>query len=454
MEEVKTKPSFKKLLKLLIPLLSIASIVIIAIWGTAWYMSTEQQIKRFDGKIAQVQKKYDESIKADIKCDYNRVNSLYNLNKIKQEKYQTFGTHNDTEIIHYEKLQSELPEIESWRDNLQSQLNSTSAIPVVKASDIVSDYELVISDTDVYIVRKGSQGLLNDDKINEMNEAEISKLAYSMQSNARIFLNRAKVEGITLLITDGLRTNEQQEYLYSLGRTNGGKIVTNVANCLNNESRHCTGEAIDVVAMVNGKIDYAKTDYVKLSTLISDFNWNWGGNWTSFPDKPHFEINKINEQYVLYNEIDTYLKSYKRSPEDIKNSVDLWVKYGLQEKIKPEVGVCIAVADTGLGDSLKTSYNIGNVGNTDSGQVQYMNSWEHGIESVFKTFNNGKYDNLSMIGELSGNGRIALGLVGCKQATCYATSVGPSGHWNGNVISCLRKLTGDKTINEHYEFKL
>jgi len=45
---------------------------------------------------------------------------------------------------------------------------------------------------------------------------------------------------------------------------------------------------------------------------------------------------------------------------------DMWTEEAVSAKIDPSFLMCVGLAETGLGNHLKTAYNIGNIGNTDS----------------------------------------------------------------------------------------
>jgi len=45
----------------------------------------------------------------------------------------------------------------------------------------------------------------------------------------------------------------------------------------------------------------------------------------------------------------------------------MWVDTALDAKIDPSFLICVGLAETTLGNHLKTAYNIGNIGNTDDG---------------------------------------------------------------------------------------
>lgn len=85
-------------------------------------------------------------------------------------------------------------------------------------------------------------------------------------------------------ITQGLRTIEQQrEYV-----RNGKSRTMN--------SRHLTGHAVDVVAMIDGKVSWTASDYDPIARAFKaaanqlDVPIVWGGDWKSFRDCPHFEL--------------------------------------------------------------------------------------------------------------------------------------------------------------------
>lgn len=91
--------------------------------------------------------------------------------------------------------------------------------------------------------------------------------------------------------------------------------------------------------------------------------------------------------------------------------------------------MCIGLAETTLGNRLKTSYNIGNIGNTDSGSTYSFNSAQEGLYWMTATFNNrflGKYTKLS---ELSRWGN--------PDGAIYASS---NSNWHNNTVRCLSAL--------------
>ncbi len=107
---------------------------------------------------------------------------------------------------------------------------------------------------------------------------------------------------IDFIITDGIRSTEEQRKLYNQGRTTPGKVVTN-ADGVNNKSNHQVksdgyGYAVDLYPFYNGsaQLNDAKSlkviaDHVKSVAKELGVNIQWGGDW-KFKDYPHFELVK------------------------------------------------------------------------------------------------------------------------------------------------------------------
>lgn len=106
---------------------------------------------------------------------------------------------------------------------------------------------------------------------------------------------RAKVR-----ITQGLRSFEEQEKLYAIGRITTGKKVTNAKA---GQSIHNYGLAVDICLMIDGKTaswDTARdwdndkvADWYECVKIFASHGWDWGGNWKTFKDLPHFEKKNI-----------------------------------------------------------------------------------------------------------------------------------------------------------------
>lgn len=95
-----------------------------------------------------------------------------------------------------------------------------------------------------------------------------------------------QISEVDFRITEGLRSKERQKELVSKG----------LSQTMN--SRHITGHAVDVAALVNNTVSWDWNLYEKISKAFkkasADLNIPivWGGDWKSFKDGPHFELDR------------------------------------------------------------------------------------------------------------------------------------------------------------------
>lgn len=93
-----------------------------------------------------------------------------------------------------------------------------------------------------------------------------------------------KTSPVDFVVLEGLRSKQRQEELVKQG----------ASQTLN--SRHLTGHAVDLGALVNGKIawDWCFCEAVATAMLESAKALNvpleWGGHWQRFKDGPHFQL--------------------------------------------------------------------------------------------------------------------------------------------------------------------
>ena len=116
----------------------------------------------------------------------------------------------------------------------------------------------------------------------------IAQLDATIQPKAMALLGAAKAEGIDLVVTDGLRTMEEQQALYDQGRTKPGPIVTNAPP---GYSWHNFGLAFDVAILKNGRPTWPEDEalWQKIGALGKAQGLAWGGDFKSIKDRPHFE---------------------------------------------------------------------------------------------------------------------------------------------------------------------
>ncbi|ASA96819.1 M15 family metallopeptidase [Anoxybacillus sp. FSL W8-0104] len=108
-------------------------------------------------------------------------------------------------------------------------------------------------------------------------------------TKARQLIERAYKEGINIIITQGLRTIEEQNELYAQGRTKTGKIVTNARG---GYSYHNFGLAFDFAILnADGSVNWNVDEkWKRVGALGKSLGLEWGGDWRDFPDYPHFQL--------------------------------------------------------------------------------------------------------------------------------------------------------------------
>ena len=86
------------------------------------------------------------------------------------------------------------------------------------------------------------------------------------------------------IVTEGVRTLVRQKELVAKGASQTMR------------SRHLTGHAVDLAAMIGGEVRWDWPLYGLLAHQMKDaaaalkIPLEWGGDWTSFKDGPHFQL--------------------------------------------------------------------------------------------------------------------------------------------------------------------
>lgn len=123
----------------------------------------------------------------------------------------------------------------------------------------------------------------------ERSARNIATLHRAVQPLATEFLRQCALAGINFKITSALRTYEEQNALYEQGRTKPGKIVTNARGGFSN---HNFGLAFDVTLFdATGRAPIWESPlYDKAAPLAKALGLEWGGDWKSPVDKPHYQL--------------------------------------------------------------------------------------------------------------------------------------------------------------------
>lgn len=126
----------------------------------------------------------------------------------------------------------------------------------------------------------------------------VDKLAgvhHTLAEKVRRILAAMQLLGYPMMVTDGVRTVEQQQALYAKGRTTPGPIVTQLDGVLR-RSKHQTrpdgfGHAVDCCFLVNGAPSWDDAlPWQLYGQMARALGLVWGGAWTGFVDRPHVEL--------------------------------------------------------------------------------------------------------------------------------------------------------------------
>jgi len=91
---------------------------------------------------------------------------------------------------------------------------------------------------------------------------------------------------VDFTVLEGLRSPERQQTL----------VASGASQTLN--SRHITGHAVDLGAWVDNQVDWSWPLYHKIANAMKaaanalGVAIVWGGDWKTFKDGPHFELDR------------------------------------------------------------------------------------------------------------------------------------------------------------------
>ena len=127
-----------------------------------------------------------------------------------------------------------------------------------------------------------------------MNGAEIMQAPFTSRDRERLagvhpdlilVIERARI-ALPFAILEGMRSSERQARLVAAGASR------------TMHSRHLTGHAVDLGALVAGEVRWDWPLYERLGAAMKDAAEDegialvWGGDWPRFRDGPHFELDR------------------------------------------------------------------------------------------------------------------------------------------------------------------
>ena len=96
----------------------------------------------------------------------------------------------------------------------------------------------------------------------------------------------AAMSPVEFMVTEGVRTPERQAALVRAGASRTKR------------SRHLTGHAVDVAALVDGQVRWDWPLYPRIAAAFKAAAARqgtamvWGGDWVTLRDGPHFELDR------------------------------------------------------------------------------------------------------------------------------------------------------------------
>lgn len=120
----------------------------------------------------------------------------------------------------------------------------------------------------------------------KLSTRSLSRLKGVHPDLVKVVHRAIQISTVDFAVLEGLRTPERQQELVKAGAS------------LTLKSRHLTGHAVDLGAMVDGKIRWDWPLYYKIAEAMKDAARDlkvpitWGGDWTMFKDGPHYELNR------------------------------------------------------------------------------------------------------------------------------------------------------------------
>ncbi|HHT17909.1 MAG TPA: M15 family metallopeptidase [Papillibacter sp.] len=160
---------------------------------------------------------------------------------------------------------------------------------------------------------------------------DIGLLRPDVAENCRILIALAKEAGRSVLVTETVRDDEYQAYLYAQGRTRPGAIITNSPVPTFHSVK--AGLAFDICQNVKGR-EYNDEGFWKIVGAIGKkIGFTWGGDWKTIVDKPHFQWDghgAYTSGMILSGQYPPPMPRYKEDEEMTQEQFDAFY-----EKINP-----------------------------------------------------------------------------------------------------------------------
>ncbi len=115
----------------------------------------------------------------------------------------------------------------------------------------------------------------------------IATLLPEVQPLAFALIEKAAMHGIAIKVISGARSYAEQDALYAKGRSQPGPTVTNARGGYSN---HNFGIAFDIGVFEGKRYLADSPKYKAVGVLGTELGLEWGGNWKTLVDQPHFQL--------------------------------------------------------------------------------------------------------------------------------------------------------------------
>lgn len=111
---------------------------------------------------------------------------------------------------------------------------------------------------------------------------DIDDLRADVAANCRALIALAEREGLRVLVTETVRDGEYQQMLAKKGYAAAGAVTPSF------HADHA-GLAFDICKNEKGHAYDDPVFFARMGELGKRVGFSWGGDWRSFPDRPHFQ---------------------------------------------------------------------------------------------------------------------------------------------------------------------
>lgn len=119
-----------------------------------------------------------------------------------------------------------------------------------------------------------------------LNERSLKALEGVHPDLVKVVHRADELTDLEFIVTEGLRTMKRQRELVAAGASKTLK------------SRHITGHAVDFAPMVFGEVTWKWPAFIPIAAAFKKAAGElqipivWGGDWKSFKDGPHIELDR------------------------------------------------------------------------------------------------------------------------------------------------------------------